>query len=698
MRNYVPTGVPNDLHTQPVDQRSWRLIEHGLDSPVLGGGEYYLELELQAGETQLVGKHGIPDISNTQQEFYPVPADGKEYIMEVWMKADQAGRAPVTFTWDGDQRIGGFVGKNSIQVSDEWQRYEVRFTGQSSKEGHHAYFVLETKGPGVFSYDNFRVYRADTPYLEYLPHEYEALQASGMSAYRTHGPIKTFRNTYSMNQFLQEPGGTEGIEKGNTLPQALRTCLKAEIDPWLQIEFHMSPDEWLAFMEYMAAPFDPKRDTKASKPYAYLRYSQGQQAPWMDVFDSIYFEISNETWNNLFRPWVFNNMKDASSGKNWARGEVYAKFHDLVADTLRSSPYWKPEYEETFIHVLGGWSASLGEWNIQNNSGYTIEIANATKDAEYITIAAYNGGWDEGEGTPKETPDSYFNVLSQVNQTAIPRIVTMNQVMETVSKRLGREIKFGTYEAGPGYALNGLNGARVSEEEAASQENVMKSKLAGVATLDSFLARIRYGSDIENFFTFEYGDKWKSHAKKHRGGQPHASFLPLQMFNHLGLGDMLLVNTESTSTVDSKAVKRRTGIDDQPLTAVYATRDGQDVTVICINRMFPGYPDASHDGHSVFGLKLPFNKAESITLHRMTGEPTDHNIWEEKVSAEALQVPTSQLNAEGQFVIRPETGGAAQGMPPAEVFIYTFKGTNIGAEGRVLSLAEVRAQPTTFTK
>ena len=214
IRKYVPTGVPNSLHTQSAAERSWRLVEHVEDTPVKGGGEYYLELSLDAGETQLVGEHGIPDISNTKQEFYPVPEDGKEYIMEVWMKADQAGRAPVHFTWAGDARIGGFVGKNSIQVSDQWQRYEVHFTGKSSEVGHHARFVLETQGPGVFSYDNFRVYRADTPYLDYLPHEYEALKASAMSAFRTHGPIKTFRHTYSMLQYLQEAGATEGVSKG----------------------------------------------------------------------------------------------------------------------------------------------------------------------------------------------------------------------------------------------------------------------------------------------------------------------------------------------------------------------------------------------------------------------------------------------------------------------------------------------------
>ena len=152
-----------------------------------------------------------------------------------------------------------------------------------------------------------------------------------------------------------------------------------------------------------------------------------------------------------------------------------------------------------------------------------------------------------------------------------------NEVIERANKNREQPLRFGTYEAGPGYALNGLNNARVTREQATDQELVMKSKVAGVATLDSFLSRTRYGSDIDNFFTFAAGDLWKSHAKYHRGGQPHASFLPLQIFNHIGTGDMLLVSTDSVSTVDTAKAKRRLAIDNAPLASVFVTRRGQDI-------------------------------------------------------------------------------------------------------------------------
>lgn len=693
--HYLPDGVPNGFHPDEVPGKSWRLAEHGADTPVTNPGEYYFEMTLRQGDQELVGKHGIPDLSTTQQNFYPVPEDGAEYIMEVWMKADSKDRAPVVFTWDGDETIGGFVGAHSLELTNEWKKYEVRFTGQSSAEGHHAYLVLKTKGPGTFSFDNFRVYRADTDYLDYLPHEYTKLRESGMSAFRTHGPIKTGTQTYSMRQFLGEAGQAEGIAKGNTLPQALKVCEKAGIDPWLQIEYHMSPEEWMAFMEYVAAPFDPVEDSATNKPYAALRYHQGRPEPWIQAFDRIYFELSNETWNGMFFPWTFDTMTDAATGELHRRGEVYAKFHDYVADILRSSPHWKTRYEDRFIHVLGGWSTSLN--NSSLTRGYTQEIASATNSGEFITIAAYNGGWDEGEGPPQPNAPSYFNVLSQVNQTAIPRIIRMNEVAETAAGRLGREVHFGTYEAGPGYAMNGLNNARVTAEQKQAQELVMKSKLAGVATLDSFLSRNRYGSSIENFFTFAQGDLWKSHASEHRGGQPHASFLPLVLFNQVATGDMLRVETKSTPTVDVEKSRRRSAVDDAALTAVHATRSGNQVAVFCINRMIPGYPEPGHDGHAPFGLMLPFSKAETITLFRLTGEPTDHNIHQENVKVERVSLDPAQLQPDGKFIVGPSTGGTARGMPPSEVFLYVFDGTDIGPESRIRLPEAVRAQPYGFS-
>ena len=148
-----------------------------------------------------------------------------------------------------------------------------------------------------------------------------------------------------------------GTQKLNTLPQILRVMRKAGVRPWLQIEFHLAPQDWLALVEYLAAPYDPQADTPAAKPWAYKRYAQGQARPWVDEFDRIYFELSNETWNRMFYPWVFDAMTDAATGKSYTPGQVYGLFQEHVIASLRSSPYWRQAGLDAKVQfVLGGWA------------------------------------------------------------------------------------------------------------------------------------------------------------------------------------------------------------------------------------------------------------------------------------------------------------------------------------------------------
>ncbi len=56
-------------------------------------------------------------------------------------------------------------------------------------------------------------------------------------------------------------------------------------------------------------------------------------------------------------------------------------------------------------------------------SEYGTEAAELSPNTNYMTIGGYNGGWDENEGPPGLGKESYFNVLNQVSQVAIPRAV-----------------------------------------------------------------------------------------------------------------------------------------------------------------------------------------------------------------------------------------------------------------------------------
>jgi hypothetical protein len=425
----------------------------------------------------------------------------------------------------------------------------------------------------------------------------------------------------------------------------LKVMRKAGVRPWLQIEFHLAPQEWLALAEYLAAPYDPQRDTPAAKPWAYKRYAQGQVRPWVDEFDRIYLELSNETWNRMFYPWVFDAMTDAATGKSYTPGQVYGLFQEHVIASLRGSPYWGRARDKVQF-VLGGWAGQ----------SYGAEAASASPSSDLMTIGAYLGGWDEGEGPPPLSRATLFDLLSHVSQST--------PLAERHAKEVQGKLRIGTYEAGPGYALNGLNNARVTESQHRAQEQVMKSLAAGTATLDAFLARAYRGFEIQNFFTFGRGQLWTSHAKWYFGGQAYPSWKALALFNSEGTGDMLRTETLSVPRTSLKAVERRRAVADAPLAAVYATRKADRLNLFVLSRKADDFTPVS--------VELPFERAESITLYRMSGAPEANNLMADNVKLEKLSIPASQANR--RFSVDASSGADERGLPPAATFLYVFEG------------------------
>lgn len=642
--------------------RTWELVQHAADTPVENPGETCLKLTLAPGAREIVGLYNH---SGTAQSWYPV-VERRTYRVEAWMR--QEGNGSVRFV------VEGFYGRgpNAIEpilfnVGPQWKKHVATFTPRAVQESADpGRMALEFTGPGKFYLDNFRVYRADADYLDFVPSQYADLKASGVSALRTHGLVRTKFRTYDMAQLTNDGGANSGTAKGNTLPQLLRAIRKTGMRPWLQIEFHMGPREWLAFVEYMAAPYDPAVDTPVAKPWAYKRYSQGQARPWVGEFDQILLELGNETWNRIFAPWVFGGMIDAATGRTYTAGQAYGLFQEHVIAVMRSSPYWRAaRLDDKFAFVLGGWGGLP----------YGREAAEMSPSSRYLTIAAYNGGWDEGEGPPKLNAPSLFNLLSQVNQSAIPVAEQHQRELGDLNARRQTRLHLGTYEAGPGYALNGLNNARITEAQQREQEQVMKSLAAGTATLDSFLARAYRGFDLQNFFGFRAGSHWASHAPWFRGGQAYPSWQLLSLFNNVAIGNLLRTETLSVPAADLKPFERRKGIANAPLAAVYATRNDDRYAVVVISRKVPDYPVAGDDGFTPMTVDLPFARARSLTLYRMTGDPHANNL----LSAQNVKIERIDLGEVTQgrrLVLSAASGADDRGLPPASTYVYVFEGVS----------------------
>lgn len=640
---------------------TWRLEPHSKSSPVDGAGETALRIDMEGERRHRLDQYAFGD---TQQfsRWWPVLNPEKEYVVEIWMRQQGMENPLVEFSVEGAYRRE--MKPLKFAVGKKWQKHQATFKVPRllDTKGPVGKMAWTFSGPGTLWLDNYRVYEKGTPYLALLPEDEQVLKQSKVAALRSHQFVKTFRNTYNMQQ-LTNSAGAVNATKGNTLPQFLEIVDRAGIRPWLQVEFFMSPEEWLGFVEYMAAPYDPEVDSPEAKPWAAKRYAQGRSEPWTEAFDRIYFELSNETWNGLFSPWTFQSMPDAATGKTLDRGTVYGLFQEWVIDQLQASPYWKPGLEQKIQFVIGGWAHQTEQ------RGYGARAIAASPRSQLMTIADYIGGWDEGEGPASTNHDSFQRVLMHAAQLGRDRSRGHADTAANLAKD-GVDYQLGIYEGGPGYAMSGLNNqGKMTEQQKEEQAQTMKSLAAGTATLDSWLDKAAHGFTLNNFFTWSRGHNyWNSHAIWYDGGQAYPSWLGLEMFNHHGTGDLLRVKAQSVDTIDMPAHGKRKAQKDLPLTAAYASRRDDRLSVFVISRKL----GANGQGDTPVELQLPISNAQKLTLYRMTGAPTAHNLYEQNVAVETLAIEPKYIGP--TLPINALTGGTAAGLPPASVYLYVFEG------------------------
>jgi hypothetical protein len=659
----MPQGVP--FYPDEDPSLAWTLERYPKTCPVTNGGLAALKLTLRDNKPVRFTQYNH---AGTNQTWYPVLEPGKPYAVEVWLK--QEGMADPTFTFSLTGFYGDRVKPIDFTAGGQWQLHRATFAVPAlwDRASGVGQMVLAFRGPGTVWMDNLRVYQADVPFLDLLPYEYASLAASGMSALRTHGFIKTGMGTYGLDLLTNPGGAASGTVKENTLPQVLAIMRQAKVTPWLQIEMHFSPEEWLGLVEYLAAPYDPATDTPDRKPWAHKRFAQGQARPWTDEFDTILFEISNETWNWLFNPWVFEGMADAATGVPYDRGEVYGLYQEHVRDAMAQSPYWQPAgLDRKLRFAIGGWAI--------NN--YGTQAASRSPHSRYLTIAAYNGGWDEGEGPSAGDDASLWRVLLNPPQSAAPRAAQLRADRDRLRAAGHPDLDLGTYEAGPGYALSGLNKQpRMSPAEVLSQERTMKSLAGGTATLDTFLTYARQGFVAQNFFTFHHGrTHWVSHTAWHNGSRAHPCWMSLALFNREGTGDLLDVQTLGAPATDVPAYKRRKAARDVPLVAAYATRRGDRVNLFLLSRRLDRFPDEADDGFTPVTVDLPFAKAARVTCHRIAGDPRLTNLDAERVRIETVAVPAEL--ASGTFTLSARTAADDRGLPPGSTYLYVFEGVTM---------------------
>lgn len=676
-RHYLPAMLdfPSD-----TPGRNWELAPHTADSPLPDGGETFLKLQLARGEHVLLQ---VYNHSGRDQHWYDV-LQPQPYQFSVWMRQEGSGRARFRVLGDYEQP-GQRIAEQVLDVGARWKMQFGQFTPPTVLRGNRAdAMALDLEGPATFYIDDFRVKRADAHFLAWLPEDTAALRESGMAAVRTHALIKSQLGGYDLEQLTNTGGTVAGIPGRNSLPQILAALKAAGTDPWMQIEPYFRPEEWLGLLEYLAAPYDPKLDTPVRKPWAWKRYRQGHPTPWTNDFRTLRLEIGNETWNGIFRPWAFPAMTDQSTGHALSAGTVYGTYQESVIRLLKSSPWWgSAGLEGKMRFVIGGWAA------VQN---YGFDAAQASPSSDELTIAAYNGGWDSGAGPMPDNAVGFFTVLNDVSQTAIPVAENLQRAAMRLNAARAHTLALGTYEAGPGYNLNGLNGAHVTPEEDEAEDRVMKSLAAGTATLDAFMARAYLGFSVQNFFAFSRGGKWGSHARWLDGGQAWPSWQLLSLFNREGTGEMLHTSTLQVPTVALPPSNSRKSEAAGAQIGVYALRRGQRFMLFVLSRRSAGYPDPGSDGYTQVSIELPFHHHGRVTLFAPTGKATDNNLQEERVRITTTTL--GEVLEQGSLTLGARSGLDPRGIAPGTTLLYVFEDTDLPRSTTVTG--ELSSRPATL--
>jgi hypothetical protein len=677
-----PLDSPNWYWNGDLKQLSFALVPHPQPVPaeMVDPGETCLRVRAAAGPQQISQTVFIGTQHGGESIWYGQLEPGRNYRLEAWLRQEGlADDGTVAFSYGkGYPDI-----KHAFHVAGAWRKYIYDFTGpERPTEPMHFGHTLSFTGPGTLWLDNCRIFRVDRPEdadKPYVPNPtvLDELLASQPTA----GPKGAHRIWFlnrdaTMSSILSwhanssvSPDWSTSV-RGTmemTVPMALLFDLRTgptpatRMRPWLVLQHILhSEQDWLNFVEYMAAPYDPARDTPQTKPWAFRRYQQrGIGTPWTEEFAEIFVEFGNETWHNgAFPDWLgFNRYKAI-----WQGGPEYGLFGRYLIETMKSSPYWQPQNLDRKIRFCLGAGYNGSVEKDGSVRGYGEEAMQTCPYATALGHANYVGPkWETGHQSDQVFDDRGVQA-TLLGFVAGPEAaqIKMGQAREALQKS-HHAYDIVAYEGGPsGYALPG----RDSPEQKLVNEKYGKSLAMAVAALDAWMRSYAYGWTYQNFLGYGQGMYWNSHTPLWDGFRPSPGWQALTLRNRCASGDLMRVEEKTVPTILWNQQR-------YPLVGAYAMRDGSRWSVIVVSRKLNGGLEAD-DGSTPVTMQFPFAAARKITLHKLSGDPRQSNREKLAIQPETVDIPAERLIA-GRLAIDLKTGGVAGGLPPGSIFIYNFE-------------------------
>ena len=652
------------------DGNDWAYVPYSGDKPALAVGDHFLRRTAAAGQTAQFQRFWH---SGSDQSFYNVLKAGTTYRMRIVMRASAA--TTVTLALGGAAATG--ISGTTFSVGTSFATFTHDMTPTTVPTGFDPYdwrLIYTAGGTPVtldVAYFQIEEVGASSDTLA------DTLPVSG-SYLRDHSFIKPGANNRSIKRMIEQD--TYGFKKFHD------ACVSYNLKPWFQIEWNVSKQEVLDFVAYLAAP-------NGSHPMADLRVASGIAQPYTTTFSKMKIEWGNEAWNPTTGFWTFPSMTDSATAAAYGTGNVAGLFWQMLSNWMKESPYWSTLASKLTQHA-GGWAI-----NTFGEDAYRYY-----PDAKEVSIAAYNGGWDNGTALPSESGLSFNAVLADPIITQKPRAISRRNALQALCTSLGRtygtDIRYGIYEAGPGYQLNGLNGASVTGAQVIAQEVVMKSRAAAASTVDSMLTYAQQDFKDYNFFTLGRGNYWTSHASPNDGTQEYLSHALLRII-HENIAPAKVYGAPTAEFGTKTVTLQGGGTTTINQIGAYQLRNLADPSkrmIVLVNRNIdpsqlpstdPLY-SATPSGSKLFNIQTTWNSAASLKVWSAgIGPYRQHNrypVGQRRVagggltsdplcvtfdySSQSKTVPANIKN----FAIDASVGATSDGLPAGNVLIMLFEG------------------------
>lgn len=410
----------------------------------------------------------------------------------------------------------------------------------------------------------------------------------------------------SVRPVIDCQSGEEGSEREDTVNGFFRFAELLDSNPQLVVPYVMSMEELTDLMEYLYGPADTE--------WGALREAHGY-ASWQGRHDVVRFEVGNETtfW---YPATACHPTPDGGFGA--MPPEEYADWVTEVVTTLHASPYWDPSAMQVGMNLQTVNLSSLA---------YVLaeEAANpGGGKADFVALANYLYDYFVDIGA-----DGTVTTYDDADVLADPNLYHARMLAEAAwTEEYFTDIAPAVLAAYPSpLELNVYEYSMASDTSAATDPlwATRTGLAAGVAILDSSLARVRAGVEAQNYY-LGVGHPGISHT----GADPYGSGLVRPVMQALqlhgtfvrgelvvaALSDVPLWDPFGPGAASSTLFYGGPGPTEVPYVGVYPFRDGDRWALVLINRHLWDTLDVA--------LLLPDGEVGPLAeIHTLTGPAPD---------------------------------------------------------------------------